>query len=239
CTCSKGNGGGIYIDIDITNGNYFKVLGSTFKSCFATNTTNANIRGGYGSGIFLIVRNWINVQDGIDLSGAQYIDCEAQQGDKGLFIVMKNLTNLCQQGNPKGQYVRSIGYQDEISDSNILKGYFEDPFDFESSSLTDQQLIQFIDILEPHWQNLGDRWYIQPSVTSTIQGCGRKDNPCKTIYDALQNDPSLFSAGDRDYVKNVDIINIILLEDDLNETSIIINEGTTLGQLASIKSIGG
>jgi hypothetical protein len=42
-----------------------------FTSCSSKKSSDANIRSGYGSGIFLKVSNdWVNSSNGIDLSGA-------------------------------------------------------------------------------------------------------------------------------------------------------------------------
>ncbi|KAA6332404.1 MAG: hypothetical protein EZS28_053280, partial [Streblomastix strix] len=236
CQSISGNGGGIYIDIDLIIGSYIKILQAQFAQCQSYNTTIPNQRAGYGSGIFMIINNWANELDGIDLRGAEYINCFADQGDKGLFIVMSDLQYLCRLGDPKGQYIRSIGYQDEISDMDILKGYLGQPSDFESSSNTDEYLSLQVSPLEPFWSQLGNRWYISSvNEGQNIIACGQKDHPCKTITYTLDRLPSDYTL----YDPTTENVNMILLENDLLETEINVNAGTILGQDVAIKSLGG
>ncbi|KAA6362920.1 MAG: hypothetical protein EZS28_041553, partial [Streblomastix strix] len=134
CSSTDGNGGGIYIDIDFSTQSQISVQSSTFDSCFALNLINSNIHKGYGSGIFISCINWDNINNGIDLSGSQYIDCGSDQGDKGLFIIMNELRELCRFEGQLGKYVRSIDYIDIISDLKILMGYRGSPNQFESAT---------------------------------------------------------------------------------------------------------
>ncbi|KAA6367544.1 MAG: hypothetical protein EZS28_036929, partial [Streblomastix strix] len=151
---NNGNGGGIFIDIDFAIQSQISVQSATFTLCSATKQLNTpDIRSGYGSGIFLTVNNWQSSNNGIDLSGASYINCEADQGDKGLFIVMNELQQLCRLGNPAGQYVRSNGYIDNISQKSLLMGYLGFPTTFESAS-TDTDLLDRISALELLWINI-------------------------------------------------------------------------------------
>ncbi|KAA6388461.1 MAG: hypothetical protein EZS28_016013, partial [Streblomastix strix] len=157
CKNSDGNGGGIYIDIDFSTQSQISVQSSTFVSCQALNIINSNIHKGYGSGIFISCINWDNINNGIDLSGSQYIDCESDQGDKGLFVVMNELRELCRFEGQLGKYVRSIDYVDIISDLKILMGYRGSPNQFESDT-TYIDLKDKICELELYWRELNTAW---------------------------------------------------------------------------------
>ncbi|KAA6374883.1 MAG: hypothetical protein EZS28_029590, partial [Streblomastix strix] len=195
-----------------------------------------DIRSGYGSGIFLTVNNWQSSNNEIDLRGASYTTCTADQGDKGLFIVMNELRQLCRLGNPAGQYVRSDGYTDNNSDKSLLMGYLGFPTTFESA-LTDTDLLDKISTLEPHWTNLDHAWYIssQSDGKNNI-ACGISIYPCQTITYTLTLNPSLYSENE--YNPQTETATFILIQDDSIETNIIINSNTNLGNKVKIQSYG-
>ncbi|KAA6386594.1 MAG: hypothetical protein EZS28_017879, partial [Streblomastix strix] len=237
CTSINGNGGGIYVNIDFSSESQILLQGSTFTLCQAFNSSDNDIHKGYGSGIFASCINWDNINNGIDLSGIKYITCSADQGDKGLFIIMNKLRQFCRFGSSDGQYVRSDEYIDNSSDKSLLMGYLGLPTTFESTSI-DTDLLDRISALEPHWRNINKEWYI----SSTSDGknniaCGIQDYPCSTIGYALTLDPSLYSQSE--YNPLTDTATLILLQDDSKEQSINIISSTILGNNIAIQSLNG
>ncbi|KAA6366988.1 MAG: hypothetical protein EZS28_037485, partial [Streblomastix strix] len=234
CNSSE-NGGGLYVNIDFTTPSQISVQSTRFDSCSALNPQISNIHKGYGSGIFISGINWDNISNGINLGKVEYIDCETDQGDKGLFIVMNDLRQLCRLGNPRGQYVRSKDYIDEISDISLLMGYRGSPNQFESATAED--LLSKISELEYYWTDSGNQWHIS-TMNSGIDrlSCGLKPNPCATINYALLLNPLLFEGQ---YNPNTDIATMILLEDDMIDTVININTATILGNKIAIQSENG
>ncbi|KAA6386665.1 MAG: hypothetical protein EZS28_017808, partial [Streblomastix strix] len=237
CISNQGNGGGIFIDIDSAIQSQISVQSATFDSCLATKQTNTPaIRSGYGSGIFLTVNNWQSSNNGIDLNGASYIDCEAEQGDKGLFIVMNELRQLCRLGNTAGYYVRSYGYNDNNSDKSLLMGYLGFPTTFESA-LTDTDLLDKISTLELLWININKQWYISSqSLGKNNIACGIYAYPCQTMIYALTLNPSQYPQSD--YNPQANTATLILVQDDSIETNININSNTILGNKVKIQSDG-
>ncbi|KAA6383444.1 MAG: hypothetical protein EZS28_021029, partial [Streblomastix strix] len=232
CYSSDGNGGGIYIDIDFTIQSYISVQDTTFYSCQAFNPQIINIHKGYGSGIFISGINWDNINNAINLGQVEYNNCKADQGDKGLFIVMNELRQLCRLGNPRGQYVRSKDYTTEISDISLLMGYRGSPNQFESATSVD--LIDRISELEYYIIDSGNQWHIS-SMNRGIDrlSCGLIPNPCGTINYALLLTPLLFEGQ---YNPNTNIATMILLEDDMIDTVININTATIVGNNIAIQS---
>ncbi|KAA6390444.1 MAG: hypothetical protein EZS28_014031, partial [Streblomastix strix] len=235
CYSSHGNGGGIYIDIDFTTQGQISVQNSTFDSCQALNPQNSDIHKGFGSGIFISCINWDNINNGINLGQVEYINCEAYQGDKGLFIVMNELRELCRLGNPRGQYVRSKDYITELSDISLLMGYRGSPNQFESATAED--LKDKISELEYYIIDSGNYWHIS-TINNGIDrlSCGLIPNPCGTINYALLLTPLLFEGQ---YNPNTDIATMILLEDDMIDTVININTSTIVGNNIAIQSENG
>ncbi|KAA6355267.1 MAG: hypothetical protein EZS28_049206, partial [Streblomastix strix] len=235
CYSSDGNGGGIYIDIDFTIQSQISVQSTTFYSCQAFNPQNINIHKGYGSGIFISGINWDSINNGINLEQVEYIKCEAYQGDKGLFVVMDELRQLCRLGNPRGQYVRSKEYTTELSDISLLMGYRGSPNQFESA--TSEDLKDKISELEYYIRDSGNQWHIS-TINSGINrlSCGLKPNPCRTINYAFLLTPLLFEGQ---YIPNTDIATMILLEDDMIDTVININTATIVGNNIAIQSENG
>ncbi|KAA6318752.1 MAG: hypothetical protein EZS28_054901, partial [Streblomastix strix] len=146
CNCSDGNGGGLYVNIDFATQSQISVQSTRFDSCCSLNPQISNIYKGYGSGIFISCINWDNISNGFNLGQVEYINCEAYQRDKGLFVVIDELRQLCRLGNPRGQYVRSKDYTTEISDISLLMGYRGSPNQFETA--TSEDLIDRISELE-------------------------------------------------------------------------------------------
>ncbi|KAA6392153.1 MAG: hypothetical protein EZS28_012320 [Streblomastix strix] len=235
CSSTSGNGGGIYIDIDFSQQCKISVQSSTFDQCLALNPQISNIHKGFGSGIFISGINWDSINNGINLGQVEYINCEADQGDKGLFIVMNELRQLCRLGNPRGQYVQSKDYIDEISQQSLLMGYRGSPNQFESA--TSEDLLSKISVLEYYWTDSGNQWHIS-TMNSGINrlSCGLKANPCKTINYALNSNPLLFEGS---YNPTTDIATMVLLEDDMIDTVININTDTILGNKIAIQSLNG
>ncbi|KAA6394285.1 MAG: hypothetical protein EZS28_010188 [Streblomastix strix] len=232
CYSSDGNGGGIYVNIDFTTQSQISVQSTTFDSCWALNPQNTNIHRGYGSGIFISGINWDNINNGINLGQVEYNNCKADQGDKGLFIVMNELRELCRLGNPRGQFVRSKDYTIELSNISLLMGYRGSPNQFQSA--TSEDLKDKISELEYYIRDSGNQWHIS-TMNSGIDrlSCGLKTNPCKTINYALLLTPLLFEGQ---YNPNTDIATMILLENNIIDTVININTTTILGNNIAIQS---
>ncbi|KAA6352787.1 MAG: hypothetical protein EZS28_051686, partial [Streblomastix strix] len=207
-------------------------MDTTFDSCSALNPQILDIHKGYGSGIFISGINWDDVNNGINLGQVEYNNCKADQGDKGLFIVMNELRELCRLGNPRGQYVRSKDYTTELSDISLLMGYRGSPNQFESA--TSEELKDKISELEYYIRDSGNQWHIS-TMNSGINrlSCGLKANPCKTINYALLLTPLLFEGQ---YNPNTDIATMILLEDDIIDFVININTSTIVGNNIAIQS---
>ncbi|KAA6397950.1 MAG: hypothetical protein EZS28_006523 [Streblomastix strix] len=235
CNSSNGNGGGIYVEIDFTIQSQISVQSTTFDSCQALNLIDSNIHKGYGSGIFISCINWDNINNGFNLGQVEYINCEADQGDKGLFIVMNELRELCRLGNPRGQYVRCKDYTTELSDISLLIGYRGSPNQFESA--TSEDLKDKISELEYYIRDSGNQWHISTLIDGIDRlSCGLKPNPCKTINYAFLLNPILFEGQ---YNPNTDIATMILLEDDMIDTVININTATIVGNNIAIQSENG
>ncbi|KAA6399461.1 MAG: hypothetical protein EZS28_005011, partial [Streblomastix strix] len=235
CNSSNGNGGGIYISIDFSTQSQISVQSTTFDSCQALNPYISNIHKGYGSGIFISCINWNNISNGINFGQVEYINCEAYQGDKGLFFVMDELRQFCRLGNPRGQYVRSKDYTTELSDISLLMGYRGSPNQFNSASSED--LKDKISELEYYIRDSSNQWHISTMNKGIDRlSCGLKPNPCRTINYAFLLNPILFEGQ---YVPNTNIATMILLEDDMIDTMININTDTIIGNNIAIQSENG
>ncbi|KAA6366854.1 MAG: hypothetical protein EZS28_037619, partial [Streblomastix strix] len=236
CNSSEGNGGGIYID-QITQDSFIQILNSSFDRCNAINEFQESERKVFGSALFINLRNWTTHQIGkIDVSGAKYINCSADTGDRGLFIVSFSLLDLCRYGNPRGQLIRSDGYIDEVSDKKLLMGYFgpQDSFDYGES---DSEFNDRIVTLEPIWRVFDTewQWYVSNmDDAETNIACGFQDYPCETIKIVLSKDPSYYTEYEYDY--DYDYATIVLLSDDMIESPIFINSSTSLNNKVIIKS---
>lgn len=74
-------------------------------------------------------------------------------------------------------------------------GFVGLPSTFESNSFSNNDLLDRISALEPHWRDLGNNRYIS-SVSNGINNiaCGLKDYPCKTITYILMIDTTIYSG---------------------------------------------
>ncbi|KAA6382902.1 MAG: hypothetical protein EZS28_021571 [Streblomastix strix] len=235
CKSSDGNGGGIYVDIDFATQSQISVQSTTFDSCQALNPQISDIHKGFGSGIFTSGINWDSINNGINLGQVEYINCEADQGDNGLFIVMNELRELCRLGNPRGLYVRSKDYTTDLSNISLLMGYRGSPNQFEFA--TSEDLKDKISELEYYIIDSGNQWHISTIYNGIDRlSCGLIPNPCGTINYALLLNPLLFEGQ---YNPNTDIATMILLEDDMIDTVININATTIVGNNIAIQSENG
>ncbi|KAA6398537.1 MAG: hypothetical protein EZS28_005937, partial [Streblomastix strix] len=235
CRSTNGNGGGIYVNIDFTIQSQISVQSTSFDSCQALNPYISNIHRGFGSSIFISGINWDSINNGINLGQVEYINCEADQGDNGLFIVMNELRELCRLGNPRGQYVRSKDYTTNLSNISLLMGYRGSPSQFESA--TSEDLKDKISELEYYIIDSGNQWHISTLIDGIDRlSCGLKPNPCGTINYALLLTPLLFEGQ---YNPNTDIAIMILQKDDMIDTVININTATTISNNIEIQSENG
>ncbi|KAA6381788.1 MAG: hypothetical protein EZS28_022684 [Streblomastix strix] len=185
----NGNGGGIYINLNISTQYEVVIKDLLVQNCKATtNISQSKPPTGYGGGIFLTSNKDYNPSTNvIDFRGLKIYNNSADKAGQSLYVVMIKLAELCQQGE-SGEYIKG-NYTDGISQYNELEGIPVDSKTFNSCSSSQIKYQQ--NYLESYWDLDPNEIYYVQYIQSQSTGidqeyCGRIYQPCKTIEYALQ-----------------------------------------------------
>ncbi|KAA6371634.1 MAG: hypothetical protein EZS28_032839, partial [Streblomastix strix] len=177
CIIDKGNGGAIYMATDCSSQFEFKINDGLIQECKAKSDTSKDIPAtGYGGGIYIIGSQDYDVStSGIDFRGLKIYKNTADKAGQSIYIVMRNLAELCLYGND-GEFVKG-NYTDGISNQNELQGIPVDSTTFNSSStetINSQQ-----NYLEDYWIINRNEYYTKD--TGSDAWLCTQSSPCKTL----------------------------------------------------------
>ncbi|KAA6376633.1 MAG: hypothetical protein EZS28_027841, partial [Streblomastix strix] len=104
CQCNRGNGGGIFVEINFPSQSSFIIKDTLIQECKALNSSFSQL--GFGGGLFLGVNGDYDPSSKlIDLRGMKIYNNTADKYGQSLYIVMRDVVRLCQYGI-LGEYVK-------------------------------------------------------------------------------------------------------------------------------------
>ncbi|KAA6383160.1 MAG: hypothetical protein EZS28_021313, partial [Streblomastix strix] len=141
CKSIAGNGGAMYIDIDLTSQSKFELIDTTFQSCQSKDSTppsSSTSPFGFGGAIFITAQGQYDpLKNGKALKGALFDSNSALNGGQNLYVVMQELIQFCRTGEfgeyVKGNYIdqnqnkSEIYYQNKSQLEGISKKYYWEP----------------------------------------------------------------------------------------------------------------
>ncbi|KAA6357367.1 MAG: hypothetical protein EZS28_047106 [Streblomastix strix] len=210
CVCNRGNGGAIYIEVDLTTQFEFQIKDALIKECQAKTNITSSYPTGYGGGIFLSgIGDYDPYSNSLNFKGLNISNNSVDNRKQSIYIIMSKLKEWCRYGTA-GEFVKG-NYSDTDSNENELQGI---PISFEQFLSLPSDQIQLIQKpLEYYWAlPQYDIWHIQSGTAQTIisedqQWCGNIDEPCESIEYALKQ-ISIRKGGNETYYISHKIIGI-------------------------------
>ncbi|KAA6390497.1 MAG: hypothetical protein EZS28_013976 [Streblomastix strix] len=151
---SHGNGGGIYIQINLPTQCSFLIKDAYIHECTSLNSTNSLSypQSGFGGGLFLgTFGDYDPSTKLIDLRGMKIYNNSADKYGQSLFVAMAQVVEWCQYGI-LGEYIKG-NYSDTYSDETDIEGI---PMELSAfHNLSSELIEQQSQPLEPWWRILG------------------------------------------------------------------------------------